>query len=95
MYKIIHNVEAIDGDDKERNSNISEKNNIPADWCCPGWLTFAVFCNYNVKPDIELSCLMNSNPSDKKQLSRAAQRKKAIDKKKKKREVTVVSEKKN
>eukprot|EP00957_Ditylum_brightwellii_P081000 6161088-Ditylum_brightwellii.AAC.1 len=79
MYKSIHKVEVIDGDSEEGNSNSS-------------WFAFVVFCNYNGKPHIELSCLTNSNPSVKKQLSRAVQREKAADKKKKEIEVTVVSE---
>eukprot|EP00957_Ditylum_brightwellii_P104977 8001350-Ditylum_brightwellii.AAC.1 len=62
---------------------------MPPDWFFPGWFAFAVFCNYNDKPDIELSCLLNSNPSDKKQLPMAAQRKKAADKKRK--EIEAVS----
>eukprot|EP00957_Ditylum_brightwellii_P098759 7523324-Ditylum_brightwellii.AAC.1 len=65
---------------------------MPPDWFFPCWFAFAVFCNYNGKPDIGLSCLTNSSPSDKKQSPRAAQRKKASREKKKEIEATVLSE---
>eukprot|EP00957_Ditylum_brightwellii_P058008 4399026-Ditylum_brightwellii.AAC.1 len=47
MYKMLHKVEVIEGDDEWENNNSSEKKNMPPGWFFPSWFAFAVFCNYN------------------------------------------------
>eukprot|EP00957_Ditylum_brightwellii_P073222 5566453-Ditylum_brightwellii.AAC.1 len=63
---------------------------MPKTWYFTGWMAFLKFNLFGEKPEVQLTCLTNKDPTDKKASLRAAARKKEREETSKKREASIL-----